>query len=112
MSFDFFCFFAIKVLKTSLKITTHPSNFGFQYKKFRKGDQAGFYIQAVTTLVILAVYLLTLVAPIFCPNTDFGSRLQSARRGQINNSVEQDPDITDFDNEKQAHHGPVAGEEL
>ena len=45
-------------------------------ESFQKGDQAGFYIQAVTTLVILLIYLIALVAPVFCPNSRLSDQLE------------------------------------
>lgn len=44
---------------------------------FRKGDKAGFYIQGATTLLILVIYLLALVAPLFCPGSSLAGQLES-----------------------------------
>ena len=38
---------------------------------------AGFFIQGATTLLIILIYLLALVAPLFCPGSSLAGQLES-----------------------------------
>ena len=60
---------------------------------FTKGDQSGFYIQGATTLVVLLIYLIFLVAPLFCPNSKMADQLEGQMGSRINSRVVSPPQV-------------------